>query len=310
LRKRGGGLFGSNPLTGSIGVVTLNMARIGYLSKDKEDFMKRTGQLMDLAKDSLDIKRKIIERFTDRNLYPYSAFYLREVKERFGDYWHNHFSTIGLNGLNEGVVNFMRETLAQEKGRDFGLEVLDFMRDRLLKYQEETGSIFNLEATPAEGTSYRLAKIDKKKYPDIKVANEKEVQTDGMDPFYTNSSMLPVDYSEDLFKVLQLQDDLQTKYTGGTVLHIFLGERLPDGEAVKRLVKKVVTQFHLPYISITPTFSVCPQHGYVSGEHETCPECGKNCEVYSRIVGYLRPVQQWNKGKQAEFAIRKEYKVS
>jgi len=309
LRKRGGGLFGSNPLTGSIGVVTLNLARIGYLAKDEEDFLKRVERLMDLARESLEIKRKIIERFTEKNLYPYSAFYLRDIKERYGDFWHNHFSTIGLNGLNEGVVNFLGENLGQPKGRELGIRVLEHMRNKLLEYQTSNGSMYNLEATPAEGTSYRLAKIDKKKYPQIKVANEEGVQKKGMDPFYTNSSQLPVDFSADLFRVLQLQDDLQTKYTGGTVLHIFLGERMPGGESVKNLVKKVFTQFKLPYISITPTFSVCPQHGYLSGEHESCPECQSTCEVYSRIVGYLRPVSQWNKGKRAEFKTRKEFKV-
>jgi len=309
LRKRGGGLFGSNPLTGSIGVVTLNLARIGYLAKDEEDFLKRVERLMDLARESLEIKRKIIERFTEKNLYPYSAFYLRDIKERYGDFWHNHFSTIGLNGLNEGVVNFLGENLGQPKGRELGIRVLEHMRNKLLEYQTSNGSMYNLEATPAEGTSYRLAKIDKKKYPQIKVANEEGVQKKGMDPFYTNSSQLPVDFSADLFRVLKLQDDLQTKYTGGTVLHIFLGERMPGGESVKNLVKKVFTQFKLPYISITPTFSVCPQHGYLSGEHESCPECQSTCEVYSRIVGYLRPVSQWNKGKRAEFKTRKEFKV-
>jgi len=289
--------------------VTLNLARIGYLAKDEEDFLKRVERLMDLARESLEIKRKIIERFTEKNLYPYSAFYLRDIKERYGDFWHNHFSTIGLNGLNEGVVNFLGENLGQPKGRELGIRVLEHMRNKLLEYQTSNGSMYNLEATPAEGTSYRLAKIDKKKYPQIKVANEEGVQKKGMDPFYTNSSQLPVDFSADLFRVLKLQDDLQTKYTGGTVLHIFLGERMPGGESVKNLVKKVFTQFKLPYISITPTFSVCPQHGYLSGEHESCPECQSTCEVYSRIVGYLRPVSQWNKGKRAEFKTRKEFKV-
>ena len=308
LAKRGGGYFGANALTGSIGVVTINMARIGFLSKSKKAFFGRLARLMDLAKESLEVKRKIIERFTEKGLYPYSKFYLRGNKERFGGFWNAHFSTIGLNGLNEAILNFMGKDISTKEGKEFAEEVLDFMRERLISYQQETGDLYNLEATPAEGTSYRLAKIDKKKYPDIIVANEKQFKK-GAEPFYTNSSQLPVDFGGDLFEALDLQDPLQTKYTGGTVFHIFLGERLEKGEQVKVLAKKIVSNFSLPYFSFTPTFSICPNCGYIKGEHFICPKCGLECEVYSRIVGYLRPVKQWNKGKKAEFEVRRTFKV-
>ncbi|MBL7150489.1 ribonucleoside triphosphate reductase [Candidatus Microgenomates bacterium] len=308
LAKRGGGLFGANALTGSIGVITLNMSRIGYLAKSKQSFLNRTGRLMDLAKEALEVKRKVVERFTERGLYPYSRFYLRGNKERLGGYWAGHFSTIGLNGLNEGLINLMKKNIATKAGREFAGVVLDYMREKLVDYQKETGNLYNLEATPAEGTSYRLAKIDKKKYPQIIVANEKQVKK-GAAPFYTNSSQLPVDVDGDLFQALKLQDSLQCKYTGGTVFHTFLGERLENGEEVKVLAKKIVKNFSLPYFSFTPTFSVCPEHGYLKGEHFQCPKCGAESEVYSRVVGYLRPVSQWNKGKKAEFDIRKSFKT-
>ncbi len=267
LRKRGGGLFGSNPLTGSIGVVTINMPRLGYRFKgDRQGFFRELLFLMDLAKESLEIKRKILERMTEEGLYPYSKHYLEKVKLQTGHYWANHFSTIGLVGMNEALINFMDKDITSLEGKSFAMEILDFMREKLLKYQEETGNFYNLEATPAEGTSYRLAKIDKEKYPDIKTMGTKE-------PYYTNSTQLPVYYTKDAFEALRHQDDLQTRYTGGTVLHVFIGERLNSIEATKKLVRKIAEQFHLPYYSITPTFSVCPLHGYIAGEHKECPKC-------------------------------------
>jgi len=309
LRRRGGGFFGANPLTGSIGVVTINMPRIGYLSRDEDDFFERLEELMIIAKDSLEIKRKVLERFTDRGLYPYSKHYLRFVKEAYGRYWKNHFSTIGLVGMNEAIINLLGINIATPEGTEFAVRVLKFMRDRLLEFQEETGNIYNLEATPAEGTSYRLARIDKRKYPDIIVANEKYL-SEGVEPFYTNSSQLPVDYTVDLFEALEHQDKLQPLYTGGTVFHIFLGERIYSWKAAADLVRKVAQVSHLPYYSLTPTFSICVSHGYLTGEKRVCPYCGARCEVYSRIVGYFRPVDQWNDGKQAEFSIRKTFDKS
>ena len=308
LEKRGGGLFGSNPLTGSIGVVTINMPRIGYLSKNEDEFMERLEKLMIKAKESLEIKRKILERFTEGGLYPYTKFYLRGVKERFGEYWKNHFSTIGLIGMNEACLNLFGENIGSEMGIKFVLKVLDFMRDKLLEFQEETGNNYNLEATPAEGTSYRLAMADKQKYPNIICANEKDYKN-GAEPFYTNSTQLPVNFTNDIFEALDLQDEIQTKYTGGTVLHIFAGERIENPNAIKVLVRKICEKYHLPYFTFTPTFSICPTHGYLTGEHEKCPKCGAICEVYSRAVGYLRPVSQWNKGKQEEFKMRKTFEA-
>ncbi|HZK42924.1 MAG TPA: ribonucleoside triphosphate reductase [Syntrophomonadaceae bacterium] len=311
LRKRGGGLFGANPLTGSIGVVTINMSRLGYLSKTKKEYFARLAEIMDTAKDSLETKRKLLETLTESGLYPYSQFYLRQVKEAFGQFWKNHFSTIGLIAMNESCLNFLGEDIASEAGNQFAHEVMDFMRDRLGEYQEETGNIYNLEATPAEGVSYSIARKDKAEFSDIIVANETEYK-EGAEPYYTNSTQLPVYYTDDLFNALQLQDDLQTKYTGGTVFHTFLGESVPSVESAKKLVSKVCNQFSLPYFTLTPTFSICPSHGYLSGEKYTCPICeadGKqtNCEVYSRVVGYLRPVDQWNAGKQEEFSNRKSF---
>jgi len=272
LKKRGGGLFGANPLTGSIGVVTVNMARLGYVSINEDDFVARLDRLMELAKESLETKRKTIEKFTEMGLYPYSKFYLRAVHERFGEYWKNHFGTIGLLGMNEAVKNFMPgEDITTEKGRKFSLKILDFMRDRLKEYQEETGSIYNLEATPGEGTTYRFARTDKKRFGRIIVANEEAFQK-GAKPYYTNSSQLPVDFTDDVFEALDLQDDLQCKYTGGTVFHTFVGERMTT-DAVKKMVKKISGNYKLPYFTISPTFSICPIHGYLSGEHEFCPKC-------------------------------------
>jgi len=304
LYKRGGGLFGANPLTGSIGVVTINLPRIGYTSKTKKEFFEQLTKLMDLAKNSLEIKRKVLENWTDKGLYPYSRYYLQNVKKMRGAYWGNHFSTIGLIGMNEAVLNFLDVTIAENKGLAFAQEVLDFMREKMVQYQEETGNLYNLEATPAEGTSYRLALKDKKKYPDIITAGDKE-------PYYTNSTQLPVNYTDDLFEALKLQDSLQTRYTGGTVFHAFLGESVSDIKTVKSFVKIVFEKFHLPYFTLTPTFSICPIHGYIPGEHFTCPKCTieQPCEVYSRIVGYIRPVQQWHFGKQEEFRQRKTFKL-
>jgi len=273
LRKRGGGLFGANPLTGSIGVVTINLPRLGFISKDKEEFFKRLGDLMDLAKKSLKVKRSALERFTEGGLYPYSRFYLAGIKERFNEFWKNHFNTIGINGANEACLNLLKVDITHPDGHKFARQILDFMRDRLMDYQNETNELFNLEATPAEGTAYRFARLDKEKFPDIVVANEAAVKSDGAAPYYTNSTQLPVGYTDDIFEALRLQEDLQTRYTGGTVLHGFVGERLPSAESTKLLVRKIAENFKLPYFTITPTFSVCPVHGYIEGEHEYCPYC-------------------------------------
>ena len=310
LRKRGGGFFGANPLTGSIGVVTLNMPRIGYLSKDEDEFFERLTRVMDVAKTSLEIKRKVLEAFTDNGLYPYSRRYLRHVKDGYGKFWKNHFSTIGLVGINESIVNLLGVNIASPDGMAFAVKTLAFMRNKLADYQQETGDIYNLEATPAEGTSYRLARIDKRKHPNIIAANERYVQSQHAEPFYTNSSQLPVDYEGDLFDALEHQENLQTLYTGGTVFHIFLGERLHSWKSAAELIKKVSWNSRLPYFTLTPTFSICPTHGYTSGEHKQCSVCGAQCEVYSRVVGYLRPVDQWNDGKQAEFAMRRTFDKS
>ena len=309
LLKRGGGLFGANPLTGSIGVVTINLPRIGYLADTEADFLDRLTRMLGLAKDSLAVKRKVLETFTEKNLYPYSKFYLRGVKEGTGLYWKNHFSTFGIIGMNEACLNFLGVGIADPEGQAFALRVMDFIRDQIAGMQEETGDIFNLEATPAEGTSYRLAILDKRRYPDIIRANNGGT-AEGEDPYYTNSTQLPVSYSDDIFETLALQDGLQTKYTGGTVLHVYLGEMVEDVEAVKSLVRKIATGYKLPYFTLTPTFSVCSAHGYLKGRQPQCPRCGGETEIYSRVVGYLRPVKQWNNGKQAEFARRKTFKVA
>ena len=307
LEKRGGGLFGSNPLTGSVGVVTINMPRIGYLSETEEEFFDRLGRLMDVAKESLEIKRKVLENFTENNLYPYTKYYLRSVKQRFDQYWKNHFSTIGLLGMNEACLNLFGKDITTEEGQSFTLKVMDFMRDKLVQYQKETGNNYNLESTPAEGTTYRLAKLDKEKHPDIICADEENIREKNAEPFYTNSTQLPVNYTDDVFEALDLQDEIQCKYTGGTVFHTFAGERISDPRAVKSLIQKICTNYHLPYVTFTPTFSVCPVHGYIAGEQGACPTCGEECEIYSRVVGYLRPVKQWNKGKQEEYNLRKEF---
>jgi ribonucleoside-triphosphate reductase len=292
LRKKTGGLFGNGENTGSIGVVTINLPRIGYLSKTKEEFFERLGRLMDIGKLSLEIKRKFMSRQMEIGLLPYTKRYLGNL--------NHHFSTIGLNGMNETCLNFLNKDIGTKEGKKFAEEVLDFMRERLIDYQEKTGNIYNLEATPAEGTSYRFAKIDKEKYPNIITAGSDEL-------YYTNSTLLPVGFTDDLFEVLEHQDSLQTRYTGGTVVHCFLGERINDVETCKQLVKKIAYNYRLPYYTISPTFSVCADHGYLNGEVEKCPKCGKATEVYSRVVGYLRPVSYWNKGKKEEFKERKVY---
>lgn len=309
LEYRGGGLFGSNPLTGSVGVVTINLPKIGFQAKNESDFINILSKRMELAKESLEKKRKILENFTDKDLYPYTKFYLRDIKMQHGCYWKNHFSTIGLVGMNEACLNLLGEGIGEDIGREFAIKVMDFMRNKIAQFQQETGNNYNLEATPAEGTSYRLAKMDKENLVNIKCANDKDVYEKGAKPFYTNSSQLPINFTEDIFEVLDHQDDLQTKYTGGTVLHIYAGERIHDIKIMKQLVKKVCTNYKLPYFTFSPTFSSCPNHGYIAGEHYTCPKCSDDCEVFSRVVGYIRPVNQWNEGKKTEFRTRKNFVV-
>jgi len=303
--RGGGGLFGSGSLTGSIGVVTLNLPRIGYCSKTKKEFLEKLGELMDVAKESLEIKRKTIENYADKGLYPYSKYYLAGVKKAKGQYFANHFATIGIIGMHEALINFLGEGVNTEKGKRTALDIMDFMRNRLVEYQTETGNLYNLEATPAESTAYRLAKKDKALYPDIITGGTKKI------PYYTNSTQLPVNYTDDIFEEFDLQDEIQCKYTGGTTEHIFLGEEISDIETTKKLVKKVFETYRLPFITLTPTFSICPVHGYVAGKHFNCPKCTieQPCEVYSRVVGYLRPVSQWNEAKQQEFKDRKVFKI-
>jgi len=306
LAYRGGGLFGSNPMTGSVGVVTINLPRLGLKTETEEEFRAGLLRLMELARDSLEVKRKTLEHLTDMNLYPYTKFYLRDIKKRFNQYWKNHFSTIGLIGMNEAAENLLGVDIGSDEGRKFAERTLDFMRDTLLEFQKETGNNYNLEATPAEGTTYRLAQIDKRDYPkEAHFANGIGAEVEH--PFYTNSTHLPVNYTDDLFELLELQDELQTKYTGGTVIHFFLGERMADPQTLKGLVKKICQNYRLPYFTFSPSFSVCSNHGYLTGEQAQCPECQADCEIYSRVVGFLRPVEQWNKGKKAEFAMRKQY---
>lgn len=304
LRKRGGGLFGSNPLTGSIGVVTINLPRLAYLSKSESEFLTRLWSTIDIAKKSLELKRKVIEDQTTKGLYPFSQHYLKDVKLKSGSYWFNHFNTIGLIGMNEAAQNlFGKEIdLTTSKGQTFAVRTLKYMRDVLKDIQEETGHYYNLEATPAEGTAYRLAKRDKDTFEDIITAGTTV-------PYYTNSSQLPVGFTSDIFETLDLQDELQSLYTGGTVLHLYLGERIKDTQTTKRLIQKIFEKYRLPYVSITPTFSVCNEHGYISGEHFQCPTCQKPTEVYTRVVGYLRPVQNFNRGKKAEYQDRAKYVI-
>lgn len=296
LRKKSGGFFGSGESTGSIGVVTINMPKIGYLATDKKDFYERLEKAMDLAARSLSVKRNVLTKLLNEGLYPYTKRYLGSFK--------NHFSTIGLIGMNEACLNakWLRADLTHEESQKFTKEVLTFMREKLSDYQEEYGDLYNLEATPAEGTSYRFAKHDREKYPDIITAS-----VDGETPYYTNSSHLPVGYTEDLFTALDIQDELQTLYTSGTVFHAFLGERLKDWKTASDLVKKIANNYKLPYYTLSPTYSVCTEHGYLNGDVKECPKCGKGTELYSRITGYYRPVQNWNDGKTQEFKMRKAY---
>ncbi len=303
LRKRGGGLFGSNPMTGSIGVVTLNMPRIGYLATDEEDFFKRVEKLARIAQTSLEIKRKIIESESEKGLYPYSTHFLRSVKERTGRFWDNHFNTIGIVGMNECLLNFMGKDIGSPEGLAFSIKVMNFLRDLMKEFQKESGRSYNLEATPAEGTSYRLAKLDRKQFGKDIISAGDEV------PYYTNSTQLPASYTDDIMKCVELQDELQYLYTGGTVQHLYLGEKIEDIQVAKKLIKKIFEVSKMPYISLTPTFSVCNEHGYITGEQWTCPTCGKETEVYSRVTGYLRPVKNYNDGKKAEYRDRVKFKV-
>ncbi len=292
LRKRGGGLFGADEFTGSIGVVTINLPRIGYLSNNREDYFSQLDHFMNIARDSLEIKRKIITRLMDQGLFPYTQRYLR--------HWNNHFSTIGLIGMNESTLNFLGKDLSSSEAREFAKEVLLHMREKLITYQEETGHLYNLEATPGEGTSYRLAKSDRKKFSRMIIPGKDN-------PYYTNSTQLPVDMTDDIFNALELQNDIQKMYTGGTVFHSFIGEAIDDVETCKKLVKTIAESYEIPYFTITPTFSVCHMHGYLQGEHFACPNCGEETEVYTRIVGYYRPVNNWNRGKKSEYTDRKTY---
>ncbi|MBQ7170816.1 MAG: ribonucleoside triphosphate reductase, partial [Clostridia bacterium] len=299
LRKKSGGYFGSGESTGSIGVVTINMPRIAYLAKDEEDFFRRLDNLMDIAARSLDIKRKVITELMQNGLYPYTRRYLGT--------FDNHFSTIGLVGMNEAGLNakWIGLDMTHKETQDFSAKTLNHMRERLSDYQEKYGALFNLEATPAESTAYRLAKHDVQRYPDIKTASMY-----GEVPYYTNSSHLPVGFTEDVFSALDIQDELQTLYTSGTVFHAFLGEKLPSWQSAAALVRKIAENYRLPYYTISPTYSVCREHGYIAGEHFKCPKCGKDAEVYSRITGYYRPVQNWNAGKTKEYQDRRVYDVA
>ena len=298
LRKKSGGFFGSGESTGSIGVVTINIPRIAYLATDEDDFYKRLTKMMDIAARSLHIKRTVITKLLDIGLYPYTKKYLGT--------FNNHFSTIGLIGMNEAGLNakWLRKDMTHRETQEFTKNVLNFMRNKLSDYQEQYGDLYNLEATPAESTTYRLAKHDKKRYPDIITASE-----NGNVPYYTNSSHLPVGFTSDIFDALDIQDELQTLYTSGTVFHAFLGEKLPDWRSAANLVRKIAENYKLPYYTISPTYTVCKNHGYLSGEHFTCPVCGENTEVYSRITGYYRPVQNWNDGKRKEYDDRQEYNI-
>ncbi len=302
LRKRGGGLFGSNPLTGSIGVVTINLPRIGYLSRTQDEFFSRLKTMAHIGKTSLEIKRKIIEQQTEKGLYPYSAVYLKDVKARSGSYWYNHFNTIGIIGMHEALLNFLGKGVETAEGNAFAIRVMNFLRSLMQDFQKETGHSYNLEATPAEGTSYRLAKLDKERYLDI--------ITSGQDvPYYVNSSQLPVGFTDDIIEMIDLQDKLQSLYTGGTVQHLYLGERIEDIQIAKQLIRKIFTNYNMPYISLTPTFSVCETHGYLAGEQFECPYCKKVTEVWSRVVGYLRPIQNYNDGKKEEYKERVKFVV-
>jgi len=302
IKRRGGGLFGSNPLTGSIGVFTINLPRIGYLSSSEQEFKARLWRVAQIGRTSLELKRKIIEQQSEKGLYPYSANYLRDIKARTGEYWNNHFSTIGIVGMNEALLNLMGKDISTSEGQAFAADIMRFLQQILEQFKEETGHLYNLEATPAEGTAYRLARLDKARYPDIITAGNGA-------PYYTNSTQLPVGYTDDIFEVLRLQDELQSMYTGGTVLHAYLGESIDDIEVCKEFVRKVFSMCKLPYMSITPTFSVCNEHGYLRGEMFSCPHCGSETEVWSRVTGYLRPLANYNDGKRQEYLDRKKFVV-
>jgi ribonucleoside-triphosphate reductase len=303
LSKRVGGLFSSGSLTGSCGVCTVNLPQAAYLAKgDPQNFFHRVITQMELCKKSLELKRIFIEEQTKQGLFPYSKYYLRSVREKTGKYWSNHFSTIGVIGGNEACLNLIGKDITSPEGQDLISELLNKMKECLIKYQDETGNLYNLEAAPAEGASFRLARLDKKLYPEIVTAGTNEV------PYYTNSTQLPVNTEKDLIEHLDLQDELQSKYTGGTVHHIYLGESQLDIESMKSFMKKIFGKYRIPYFSITPTFSVCANHGYMSGECYTCPICKVECEVYSRVVGYIRPIRQWNDGKLQEFKDRKVFR--
>jgi len=303
LRKRLGGIFASAPLTGSVGVCTLNLPRLAYISSDKEEFFENVEAYMEVARDSLEIKRKILEDLMDRELYPYSKFYLRSIKQRSGAYYTNHFSTVGLVGMHEACLNLLGDGIQTKAGKALAIETLTFMKKITQEFQVTTGNLYNLEATPAEGACYRLAKADQKSFgAEAAHAGDKIV-------YYTNSTHLPVGHTDDLFKALDHQDELQCLYTGGTVLHSFLGESAPDPEALAGLIKKITSKYKLPYISITPTFTICEEHGYLKGEHHKCPHegCIAIVNVYSRVVGYYRPVSSWNDGKKSEYGDRRTY---
>lgn len=296
-------MFGSNPLTGSIGVVTVNLPRIGYKSRTKTEFFERLKNQMEIAVESLELKRKYLERWTVDGLYPYCRIYLQPVFDKSGKYWSNHFSTIGLVGMNEALMNFMGKDIGSEKGLAMAHEIMDYMRDFMAEIQESTGNMYNLEATPAESTAYRLAMKDRKQYPAIICQGSEEI------PYYTNSSQLPPNYTEDIFEVMDLQDGLQTKYTGGTVQHIYTADTITDAKVISNLIQTLFTTYSMPYISYTPTFSHCDNHGYIKGQHLTCPTCHEQTLVYSRVTGYYRPVQRFNAGKQKEFDNRLKFSV-
>jgi len=318
LRKRLGGIFAPSPLTGSIGVVTINLPHVAYCTRSEEAFFKELGRLMEISRASLEIKRKLLEQLMDQGLYPYSAHYLRSVKLQTGKYWTNHFSTIGLIGMHEACQMILGKGIDSKEGKTLAERTLDFMLKEIRRFQNETGNLYNLEATPAEGASYRLARIDRKNFPDIITSGTVEI------PYYTNSTQLPVGYTDDLFFALDHQQSLQNRYTGGTVFHVFLGEQIEDWKQTRLLVRTIAENYRLPYFTITPTFSICPVHGYIPGEHFYCPydhsaepatesdlsassQTEVACEVYSRIVGYLRPVKNWNAGKKQEFRERKTF---
>lgn len=303
LRKRGGGLFGSNPLTGSIGVVTLNLPRIGFMATSEDDYFRRLQSAIDIAIVSLEMKRKYIEKWTQDGLYPYCQNYLKQVYETTGKYWHNHFSTIGLVGMNESLENFIKKDIGSDKGLDMAYKIMNYIRGELEDIQESTGNLYNLEATPAESTAYRLALKDKKRFLTC--------FTQGSDdcPYYTNSSQLPPNYSQDLYHVVALQDQLQASYTGGTVLHLYSQDKITDTKTIGAMIKNIFTQHNLPYLSYTPTFSHCHTHGYVKGEVDACPTCNSAMDIYSRVTGYYRPVKRFNEGKQQEYKDRTPYQI-